>query len=97
MEEGIVKAETNANPVWLSEAETIILKLAQTGKFFTSDNVIEQLNDKGITTHNNSALGGVFLRLKNSGVIEPCGYRLSKRRSRHKAPVRIWRGVNDDY
>ena len=52
MEEGIAKAEANANPAWLSEAETIILKLAQTGKFFTSDNVIEQLNDKGITTHN---------------------------------------------
>ena len=31
MEEGIAKAEANANPAWLSEAETIILKLAQTG------------------------------------------------------------------
>lgn len=95
MEEKIAQAEANANQEWLSEAETIILKLAQTGKFFTSDTVIQTLDDKGITTHNNSALGGVFLRLKNSGVIETCGYRLSKRRSRHKAPVRIWRGTND--
>lgn len=89
----IEESYSNANQDWRVAAENTLWKLCLKKRFLTSDDVIAQLELKGAKTHNNSALGGVFLKAKNSGWIAPYGYEPSRRRSRHQAPIRVWKSL----
>lgn len=89
----IEDAYVNAEIDWLLSAEKILWGLCRKRKFVTSDDVLTQLEYKGKHTHNNSALGGVFMRAKNNGWIKPHGFTQSRRRSRHSAPVRVWQSL----
>lgn len=86
-------AYDNSNLEWRLEAETILWRICRKDKLVTSEEVLFHLERKGIKTHNNSAIGGVFLKAKNNGWIAPYGYVQSRRRSRHQAPIRVWKSL----
>lgn len=92
-EQAINQSYDNANEDWRASAENILWKLCRRRNFVTSDDVIEQLERKGFKTHNNSALGGVFLKAKNGGWVKQYGFAQSRRRSRHSAPIRVWKSL----
>lgn len=93
VKQAIDQSYENADKDWVLEAESALFKLCRDKKFVTSDDVLIRLDSKGVKTHNNSALGGVFIRAKNKGWIKPFGYMPSGRRSRHQAPVRVWKSL----
>ena len=88
----IMRCEDNANDEWKAVADRRVRYLAARQKPFTSEDVINYLNEKGYKTHNNSALGAIMLRYSKEGRIKKLGWQQSKRKSRHSAPVRIWIG-----
>lgn len=81
---------THADVDWKNEAIKRVLWLAKHKKHFTSDDVLGYLEDRGIKTKNKSALGGIMRRALNNGWIKQTGFTLSRRPSRHLAPVRVW-------
>lgn len=93
VEQAIDQSFDNADKDWVLEAESALFKLCRDKKFVTSDDILNQLENKGVKTHSNSALGGVFIRAKNNGWIKPFGFMPSGRRSRHQAPVRVWKSL----
>ena len=93
MEEGIRKSYENANSEWKDAAIKRVLWLAKHKQYFTSDDIITYLMNKGIKTKNNSALGGVMLRAKTNGWVKAGGFTFSNRPSRHHAPVRVWKSL----
>lgn len=92
-EKAIEDSYDNADREWLLEAENTLWKLCRSRRFVTSDDILNQLENKGVKTHSNSALGGVFIRAKNNGWIKPFGYMPSTRHTRHSAPVRVWKSL----
>lgn len=90
--EGIEASYRNANTVWKAAAAARIAYLAKRVSRFTSDDVIEFLDRRGITTGNNSALGAIFRSAQRMGMITNTGsFKESRRPQQHNAPVRVWR------
>lgn len=89
----IMRCEENANDEWKAVAERRVRYLASKRVPFTSEDVINYLNEKGYKTHNNSALGAIMLRSSKDGRIVKLGWEEARRKSRHGAPVRIWIGT----
>ena len=91
-QEGIEVSYRNAESVWKKAATARLRWLAENCQEFTSDQVVIYLDEQGITTGNNSALGAIFQAAARMGLIQPTGYyKESTRPKRHQAPVRIWR------
>ena len=89
----IMRAGENSNQEWKAAAERRVKYLASKQKPFTSEDVLGYLALKGYTTHNNSALGSVMLQLSKDGKIKKLGWDTAKRKTRHKAPIRVWIGI----
>ena len=80
-----------AQQAWKREAIEVIEDLAaHRGHAFSADDVTNAMQ---ATTHDNRALGGILVGLKNKGLIEHIGYRPSSRKGNHKGPRSMWRGV----
>ena len=91
-QEGMEVSYRNADSIWKESAKERIRWLAANTTEFTSDDVIEYLDAKGITTSNNSALGAIFQAAARVGLIQPTSnFRESLRPSRHQAPIKVWR------
>lgn len=91
-QEGMEVSYRNAESVWKNAAAARLRWLAEHCREFTSDQVVTYLDDQGITTGNNSALGAIFTAAARMGIIQATGYyKESTRPSRHQAPVRIWK------
>lgn len=90
-EEGMAKAVENANVDWRNEVEKRLLWLTYHKRFFTTDDVLVYLTDRGVETHNNSAIGGLINGWARKGYVRQCGFVISTRPSRHKAPIRLWK------
>jgi hypothetical protein len=58
----IKRADSNANPEWKREAEAAMSILIKQGRPFTADDIHRLLEHTNVKTHNNSALGAIFLR-----------------------------------
>lgn len=89
----IKQASDNANEEWKEKAKEVAKFYAMQDKRFTSENIIEDLCRMGYETHNYSALGSILQRMSREGSIKCIGYAQSNRPSRHKAPVRVWKGL----
>lgn len=89
--EGMQQSLLNADLDWRMHAETVINKLITNARTFTSDDVLIELEKQGARSVNNSALGGVIKKFAREDKIEHFGWQPSKRPSRHKAPVKVWR------
>lgn len=90
--EGMELAYFNANSAWKEAAANRLVWLAHNRQTFTADDIIMHLNEQGIVTGNNSALGAVMQAGARSGLIESTDhYITSKRPSRHQGPVMVWK------
>lgn len=87
-DEGIKQVEQNTDRAWLDEALGAIEYLAKTKKTLTSDDVWPLLTSK---PHNNVAMGAVFRKAHNLGVITPTStFIQTQRRASHARPIRVW-------
>lgn len=87
--EGIARANNNADQWWASCCDTAIAHLASTGVPFTADDVRDLIP---APDHANRP-GARFTAAARAGLIRPCGYALSRSRSRHAGVLRLWVGV----
>ena len=92
-EKGMKQSLLNADLDWRLVAEEVVRDFVYGSSTFTSDDVLLELEKKGVRSVNNSALGAIMRRFATLGKIEPFGYEPSKRPSRHRAPVRRWRSL----
>lgn len=87
-DEGIKQVENNTDQSWLDEALAAIEFLAQEQTYINADDVWPLLTSR---PHHNAAMGAVFRRAGNLGVIEPTSQFVSSRRpSNHARPLRVW-------
>ena len=76
---------------WYDKAAAVVEHLAKAGVPFTSDDVWETGLPKPKEPR---ALGVVFKRAHDSGLIVPTGqWQLTSQTLRHAAPIRVWKGV----
>lgn len=73
---------------WKEAAAEAVRLLAHSGVPFTAEEVREIVGDPERT----NAMGAVFLVASQAGLIEPCGYRIPSRASRHANRLRVWKG-----
>lgn len=93
-QEGMEKSYNNSDPMWREAVVTQLHEVLRTKEYFTSDDILIPVEKKGIFTKTNSALGAILTAAKRSGLIEATSqFRESKRPSRHKAPLRVWKAV----
>lgn len=90
----IDEAEANADFTWKLEAEATLMRLIKQDHDFTSEDVLRILEEKGVTTHEKRALGGLMQRLSKQGYIRFIRYTKATRDSRHGAPIALWRPVS---
>jgi len=84
-------AERNTDPTWAESAERIILQLAQTGRHFTSDDVMDELTNTDAETPDPRALGPIIKRAITRQWIHRTGYEPSRRR--HASPIAVYVGI----
>jgi hypothetical protein len=91
-DEGMERADRNANDEWKQTAEAAVLHIARMRPTFTADDVWRHLAaHTSSETHEPSALGPIFNRLRSQGIIRTTGeFRISARPERHAAPIRVW-------
>lgn len=79
----------NSPPDWKARARAIVLALSLSRPAFTSDDVWQAGLDE---PHEPRALGAVMNSLAKSGAIEKTGaYVQTARKTRHNAPIAVWR------
>ncbi len=86
------RVERNANDQWKHTAEAAVIHVARMRQTFTADDVWSHLTKHTrCETHEPSALGAVFNKLRRQGVIRHTGeFVISRRQTRHAAPIRVW-------
>lgn len=93
-QEGMQRADENADPRWQREMDAAIRQVALTNDTFTADEVVAELerNKFHFTTHNNAALGPRLLEVSKNLKWMRCGdgFRRSKRPAAHGNLLRIW-------
>lgn len=93
VERSIEASYWGANHDWRTMAERRISELALRKLPFTSEDIIRYLEFRGLETPNLRALGGVFLKYANANEIKQVGWKEATRKARHRAPIRVWRGI----
>lgn len=83
-----------ANSDWRIMAERRIAELALRKLPFTSEDIIRYLEYRGLETPDMRALGGVFLKYAHANEIKQVGWQTATRKDRHRAPIRVWKGVH---
>lgn len=89
----IYATTNNSNAEWKKEANATIDLLVLRGKEFTSEDVLRILADRGVSTHDNRALGGLFMGRSRKGILEFSRYERATRSTRHRAPIAVWQPV----
>ena len=89
----ILAAYASSKNDWRIMAERRIGQLAKRKNPFTSEDIIRYLEYRGLETPNLSALGAMFKSRANAKEIKAVGWQTATRKERHKAPIRVWRGV----
>ena len=89
-DDGVRRADHQADAGWKAEADRVIVELAATGRDWTAD----ELHDAGLSTAINSgAYGGRILAAARAGLIRKVGYTTSARPGRRAGATAVWRGV----
>jgi hypothetical protein len=85
----------DAKKEWTERATGALLALAESGRQFTSDDLVEIVGlPAGATrTAANNAIGALFARYSRKHVIQTCGVKATGRTSSHGRSIRIWVGV----
>lgn len=89
--QSIERAEAHANALWLHMAESIVIRLAKTKRFITTDMVWAELDKSDVRTHEPRALGSVMQRAIREGYIYHAGtYKKSARSVCHSRPIPVY-------
>ncbi len=91
-EDGIRRAEENANEAWKHAAEVSVRWCAHMHVDFTTDEVWRRLAEHYfLATHEPAAMGPVIQRAARAGTIRKTGaYRASKRDECHRDNLTVW-------
>jgi len=91
-DEAIERVDLNANTEWKKTAEAAVIHIARMRPTFTADDVWDHLRKHtSCETHEPSALGAIFNKLRREGRIRHTGeFIISRRATRHAAPIRVW-------
>ena len=93
-QDGMDRAERNANPEFKEAAEQIIYEYAKCHPKLTVNVLWDGLELLGVTTHQNKAAGPVMLRCAKKGWIRTTNtFDTTNRATRHKAPVTVWESL----
>lgn len=85
------RVDEHADPEYKDVALAMVKRAAQLHREFTTDQVLELLQDKPVTTHEGRVLGAIMRRAKDLGYIVPTPrFTDSASVSRHRAPKRVW-------
>lgn len=91
---GIELVYRNANTPWKSAAAEQLQVVCRTMNEFTSDDIIEPLEERGIVTADNRAIAAILKGAQKAGLIEPTdNYRATKRLKSHRRPKLVWRVI----
>ena len=85
--------EKNANEAWKAAAYRRVRCLAESRMWFTSEDVLTWLEQRGYKTKDKRALGGVMQHYQRDGWIVAAGWTTARRKERHHAPVRRWQSL----
>jgi hypothetical protein len=92
LDDALDRVERNADEQWLVAADYAVAKVALRKAQLTADDVWEVLDGMDVATHEKRALGPVMDRAAKDGIIANTGtYIKSRRASRHKGPVAVWK------
>ena len=91
-EKGMAEAAAGADRRWYAEALVCVRNLAAVRHEVTADDVMEMLENMGLTTDEPRAMGAVMRNAAEVGWItgQPEHYRPSRRAARNNGPVRVW-------
>lgn len=91
-QEGIELVYRHADTLWKREAAGKLLEVAKRQRHFTSDDILIPLEAKGVTTGDNRAIAAILQSACRMGIIVSTErFVRCRRRSRHGAPVMVWR------
>lgn len=91
---GMEAAYQYADLDWKQIASKALRQCAETKAEFTTDDMWAIINETGIVTSENRAMGAIMQSASRSGMIKATGYFLpSKRVSKHKSPTRVWQSL----
>lgn len=92
--EGMTRVEEHANDDFKVIGAQLLRDLARQKGSVTSNDLWELLDQRGITTHDNRAMGALFLRAAREGLLVKTSETVpSTRKSRHAGDVRVWRSL----
>ena len=88
-QEHIAACSAHANPSWKAEALAATMRLAGRQQTFTSFDVLQELEQSNVSTHDLRAIGGVMQEARDLGVIE--GISLVRRNDKHsRGATTLW-------
>lgn len=91
---GMEAAYQYADLDWKQIASKALRQCAETKAEFTTDDMWEIINNTGVVTSENRAMGSIMQSASRAGMIKATGYFLpSKRVSKHKSPTRVWQSL----
>ncbi len=88
--EGMSRAINAADPRWHGLARWTLEQFIAKGRPFTSEDILDLLDEMSVSTKDRRALGGIIRSARDNGEILMVGYVRSQRPSRHAAPVAQW-------
>lgn len=88
----IQQVDENAEEGWKRAADEAVFLRANMPQPFTTDDIMDDLTDMGIITHDNRALGPVIRRAIRSNTITEIG--MTRSRRRHGARIPIYAGTS---
>lgn len=92
-DDAIQRAVDNANAEWRQYAWEAIRFCARNEETFTSDEVIEYLDECNVKTHNLAALGGLFKQAQRDRIIKKTGMLRASKLSRRHRTLTVWEGT----
>ena len=92
---GIELVYQHANSYWKQAAAERLLEVINTQEYLTSDDVLENLETRGITTGDNRAIAAILMSASRMGLITSTDtFVRCRRKSRHHAPIMRWKSNN---
>lgn len=92
-QEGMARADKNANPVWVHIFDACVLAAAKKKAEITSDDVLEEIEalPDPPSTHSLAAIGPAMVRASKTGIIRASDrLQRSKRPEKHGNLGRVW-------
>ncbi len=97
-DQAILAVEAAANDQWKQAATQAVKTVAARHRYFTTDQVWEELAETGLATRENRAMGAVMRRASIGLVAERTNMTCpSRRRCAHRRPLTIWQSLHQKW